>query len=252
MPDENLVSNHYTHGSLLDAIATGLEKLGSSPETAAVDDLAPVDEFHIGGRVATEAFLDQLGIEAEHRMIDVGCGLGGGSRFAAQQYGCHVTGVDLTSEYVETGGVLCSWVGLGHRIRLETEDATALSHADGEFDGAFMMHVGMNIADKRALASELHRVLRPGGKLGIYDVMRTGDGDLSFPVPWAAEPAGSAVATPEEYKAAMEAAGFRLTAERNRRDFALDFFAQIQASAASASGPPPLGIHILMGETPPR
>ena len=113
------------------------------------------------------------------------------------------------------------------------------------------MHVGMNITDKRSLASELHRVLRPGGKLGIYDVMRVGDGDLQFPVPWAMEPEGSAVATPLEYEAALQGAGFRINAERNRREFALDFFAQFQARAAGADGPPPLGLHILMGDTAP-
>jgi SAM-dependent methyltransferase len=111
------------------------------------------------------------------------------------------------------------------------------------------MHVGMNIADKRSLAEELHRVLRPGGKFGIYDVMRVGDGDLAFPVPWAMTPEGSAVVTPDDYKVALEAAGWRIVAERNRRDFALDFFAQLQASAANTAGPPPLGLHILMGDT---
>ena len=249
MSDSSLVTNHYAHGSLLNAIHNGVQELGKTTDTVSVEDLGPVDEFHIGGRVATENFLDQLDIGTDHCVLDVGCGLGGGSRFAAQRYGCRVTGIDLTQEYVETGEVLCSWVGLGDRIHLETGDATALSHPDDAFDRAYMMHVGMNIADKRSLAAELHRVLRPGGKLGIYDVMRVGDGDLAFPVPWATEPVSSAVATPNEYKTVLEAAGLRIIAERNRRDFALDFFAQLQAKAVSAAGPPPLGLHILMGDT---
>ena len=251
MSDSSLVTNHYAHGSLLNAIHNGVQELGKTIDSVRVEDLGPVDEFHIGGRVATEDFLDQLNIGTDHCVLDVGCGLGGGSRFAAQRYGCRVTGIDLTQEYVETGEVLCSWVGLSDRIHLETGDATALSHPDDAFDRAYMMHVGMNIADKRSLAAELHRVLRPGGKLGIYDVMRVGDGDLAFPVPWATAPEGSAVATPREYKTVLEAAGLRIIAERNRRDFSLDFFAQLQAKAASAAGPPPLGLHILMGDTAP-
>ena len=47
----------------------------------------------------------------------------------------------------------------------------------------------------------------------------------------------------------LEAAGFRIKAERNRRDFALDFFAGLQKRASAGGGPPPLGLHILMGET---
>lgn len=251
MPDGKLVASHYTHGSLLDAIRDGIAKSGKAIASIDIDDLGPVDEFHIGGRLATESFLGQLDIDAGHHVLDVGCGLGGGSRFAARRYSCRVTGVDLTKEYVETGNELCTWVGLNDQVKLQVEDATALSHPDKAFDRAYMMHVGMNIADKQSLASELHRVVLPGGRVGIYDVMTVGDGDLTFPVPWAAESAGSSVASPGAYKAALEAAGFRIVAERNRRDFALEFFAQLQAKAAKASGPPPLGLHILMGDTAP-
>ena len=251
MSDANLVSKHYTHGRLLDTIRTGVEALGKSPDTVSVEDLGPVDEFHIGGRVATESFLDQLGLRTEDHVLDVGCGLGGASRFVAQRYGCRVTGIDLTREYIETGRVLCSWVGLEDRIALDQGDATALSYSDGAFDKAYMMHVGMNIADKQRLIAELHRVIRPGGCLGIYDVMRIGNGDLTLPVPWAASADANAVASPDEYKDTLKAAGFQLLAERNRREFAVEFFARLQANAATAQGPPPLGLHILMGETAP-
>jgi SAM-dependent methyltransferase len=249
MPNNGAVATHYTHGALLRAILDGVQKLGKSPDTVNVEDLGPVDEFHIGGRVATQSFLDQLDISADDHVLDVGCGLGGASRFAAQQYGCRVTGIDLTPEYVETGEVLCSWVGLEERIALEQGDATATPYPDGTFDKSYMLHVGMNIANKQALMSEFHRTLRPGGRLGIYDIMRVGDGDLNFPVPWATNPEESDVSSPDEYRAAMEAAGFRVIAERNRSEFALEFFSQLQASAGGAGGPPPLGLHILMGDT---
>ncbi len=247
MPEPSLVATHYAQGGLLEAIVAGMAKLGKTPDTVGIEDLAAVDEFHIGGRVATESFLDQVGLGAADHVLDVGCGLGGASRFAADRYRCRVTGIDLTQDYVETGTTLCRWLGLADRISLEQGDATATAYSDGVFDKACMLHVGMNIADKAALAAELHRVIKPGGTLGIYDVMRTGDGALTYPVPWAMTARGSAVASPDDYKAALEAAGFRITAERNRRAFALDFFARLQATAAS--GPPPLGLHILMGET---
>jgi ubiquinone/menaquinone biosynthesis C-methylase UbiE len=165
----------------------------------------------IGGRVATEHFLDQLAIGPGDHVLDVGCGLGGASRFSAERYGCRVTGIDLTREYVEAGKVLNSWVGLADRIHLEQADASAIPCPEAAFDRVYMLHVGMNIADKHALASELHRVLKPGGRLGIYDVMRVGDGDLEFPVPWAGSPEGSSVARPDEYKQALDEVGFRVT-----------------------------------------
>ena len=249
MPDRRGVASHYTHGSLLDAIHDGVRKLGKTVDQVQVDDLGPVDEFHIGGRVATEHFLDQLDIDDTHHVLDVGCGLGGASRYAAQRYGCRVTGIDLTPEYIDTGNTLCEWVGLSNQVRLEVEDATALSYPDNTFDRAYLMHVGMNIADKDSLASELHRVVRPGGRVGIYDVMQVGDGDLQFPVPWAADQAGSSVSSPATYKVALDVAGFNILSEGNRRDFALEFFAHLQTKVGSTDGPAPLGLHILMGNT---
>src|SRR5690606_4073194 len=105
-------------------------------------------------------------------------------------------GVDLTPEYVATGNVLCGWVGLAERVTLAVGDATALDLADAAFDRVFMLHVGMNIADKAALVRELYRVTRPGGRIGIYDIMRMDDGDMAYPVPWASTAEGSAVAAP--------------------------------------------------------
>ena len=244
-------SNPHTHGELIDAIREGVEKIGKSIEEVDINDLAPVDEFHVGGRIATEAFLDQLGITDDHHVLDVGCGLGGGSRFASRRYGCRVTGVDLTPEYVEAGNEICEWVGLNTHIQLKVEDATSLPHTDDAFDRAYMMHVGMNIADKESLALELHRVIRPGGKVGIYDVMQISAGALVFPVPWATEAGGSLVSSPATYQSALESAGFNIVAERNRREFALEFFDQLQGKVDAAGGPPPLGLHILMGETAP-
>lgn len=138
MSDHELIKNHYTHGSLLDAIRAGVHSLGKSPENVTVEDLGPVDEFHTGGRVATKSLLDQLGIEAGHRVLDVGCGLGGTSRFTAHRYGCHVSGIDLTDEYVSTGTALCSWVGLADRIDLQVGDDTSLPFEPASFDRVFM------------------------------------------------------------------------------------------------------------------
>jgi ubiquinone/menaquinone biosynthesis C-methylase UbiE len=245
------ITRHYAHGGLLEAIRAGVASLGKSADTVTVDDLAPVDEFHIGGRKASEDFLVQLGLSAGMHILDVGCGLGGTARFVASCYRSRVTGIDLTGEYVETGNTLCRWVGLAHRISLHQGSALAMPFADRSFDGAYMLHVGMNIEDKEKLAQEVARGLRPGSRFGIYDVMRTGPGDLAYPVPWAAMAELSAVAEPDEYRSALQAAGFAVTAERNRRDFALAFFTELRAKTAAAGGPPPLGLHLLMGSNTP-
>ena len=252
MEDQHRVSEHYTHGSLIDAIRSAVGALGKSIDTLTVDDLAPVDEFHIGGRQASEDFLDQLSLSPDHHVIDVGCGLGGPARFAASRFGCQMSGIDLTDEFIDTGRELSRWVGLDDRIALHQGSALSMPFDDGAFNAGYMLHVGMNIDAKKELFSEVHRVLQPGSMFGVYDVMQTGEGDLTFPVPWATTEATSAVAAPEHYKAHLESAGFTIVAERNRRDFALEFFDRLRARTQAAGGPPPLGLHVLMGHDAPE
>ena len=252
MPEPGDVSKHYAHGDLTEAIRAALVKQGKRADAVTADDLAPVDEFHVGGRKASADFLDQLGFDKQTQVLDVGCGLGGPARFVANRYGSRVTGIDLTAEYVETGNALCQWVGLSENVSLHQGSALALPFGEASFDGAYMMHVGMNIEDKERLASEVARVLRPGAVFGIYDVMQTGPGELTFPEPWATTADLSAVAEVDRYNRALENAGFQLVAERNRRDFALASFAEMRARAAAAGGPPPLGLHVVMGRNAPE
>ncbi len=250
MTDHTAVAAHYTRDDLLSAILTGIQQLGKTVATVSIEDLAPVDEFHIGGALATRAFLDQVAIAGDDHVLDIGCGIGGASRFAADAYGCRVTGIDLTPRYVATGEALCSWLGLDSRVELILGNALAMDFAPESFDQAFMLHVGMNIADKATLAGQVWRALKPGGVFGIYDVMRTGSEELVFPVPWASVPGTSVVSSPDEYREALAAAGFVVESERDRRDFAIEFFQRLRAGEGNR-GPPPLGLHLLMGPDAP-
>lgn len=103
----------------------------------------------------------------------------------------------------------------------------------------------MNIADKAALFAETNRMLPSGAVFGIFDIMQVNDGALTFPLPWASTPEQSAVAGLAEYKTLLKAAGFEITAERDRTDFALEFFANLMAK--NANGPPIIGLHLMMG-----
>jgi len=249
--DNNTVSNHYLHGDLLGAIREAIVKLGKTIDEIAVEDLAPVDEFHIGGRLATENLLGQLEFTDQHHVLDVGCGLGGAARFVSDTLNNTVTGIDLTAEYIETGKVLCEWVKLETRVTLHQGSALSMPFEDETFDGGYMLHVGMNIEDKKTLFSEIFRVLRKGARFGVYDVMRIGEGELAYPVPWAADSSISHLATPDEYMQAMMSAGFEVSQENNRREFALEFFRKLREKLEASGGPPPLGLHTLMKESTP-
>jgi ubiquinone/menaquinone biosynthesis C-methylase UbiE len=240
------VAAHYTSGSLLDKIRTGLEALGATAPVS-LETLAMVDEFHTGGRAATVPFLARLGIGKGDRVVDLGCGIGGPARFAAQSLGVRVSGIDLTGEFIATGTALTDMAGLGDQVSLREGSILELPFADQSFDAAYMIHVGMNISDKAGIMAEAARVLKPGGAFGIYDIMRMRDADLTFPVPWAAEPAQSALDTPATYRAALRGAGFAVESETDQSGLAREFFARAGAAQARADGPPPLGLHLVLG-----
>lgn len=251
MSTEQSVAQHYTHGALERTILDALAAAGKDLDRLKPSDLAPVDEFHIGGRQATIDFAGQLEVRPGMRLLDIGSGLGGASRYFAQNHECRVTGIDLTEEYVRVAETLARRVGLDALVSYKHGSALSLPFAPGAFDGAYMLHVGMNIEDKSRLFAEVHRVLVPQGVFGIYDVMRDRDGALTYPVPWASTAETSFVATAADYRRLLEAAGFEILKERSRRDFAIEFFHRMRDRAAQ-SGPPPVGLHILMGADAPR
>ena len=102
---------------------------------------------------------------------------------------------------------------------------------------------------KQTLVAEVSRVLRPGAKFEIYDIMKTNDEELIYPVPWATTSETSWLARPEDYRSAFEGNGFAIVEETDRRAFAIEFFKKMKAASDAAKGPPPLGLHVLMQQS---
>ncbi|MFT5708378.1 MAG: ubiquinone/menaquinone biosynthesis C-methylase UbiE [Oceanospirillaceae bacterium] len=243
------VTENYHHGELLTAIETALTQSGKTPQNVSIEDLAAVDEFHLGGRAATDHLLTQLSFPEQSHILDVGCGLGGAARYVAKAFNHSVVGLDLSLEYIETGNALCQWVDLEKSVTLEQGSALSMSFNDEAFAGGYMLHVGMNIADKGALFKEVSRVLKPKSFFGIYDIMRQNDGTLTYPVPWASQENISQLATIEKYKHFLEQSGFEIVRINDRREFALQFFQRIAAKKQANEAPAPLGLHVLMQQS---
>ncbi len=244
---ETKVAAHYGKSDLLDAIIAGLTALGIDPDKPSIEDLAPVDEFHTAGRLATQKAFEIMPLEADMHVLDAGSGIGGTSRYLAKQHGCTVKGLDLTPDYVDVARALTERVRLGDHCNFEVGSVLDMPFADQTFDAGVTFHVAMNIDDRTRFYQEFGRVLKPDAPLCLFDVMKGPTADMIYPVPWAETEATSFLRTADETEALLQQAGFEVTARSNLRDVAIDFFRDVFAKAATMDGPPPLGLHLLTG-----
>ena len=235
----------YGSAELYGNILKGLRAAGLDPGSADIksDDLKAVDEFHIGGVVATEHLVSQLNLDESARVVDLGSGLGGTARYICSHYPqVSVTGIDITPQFVETARKLTNLVSMNEdgRINFVEGSVMNLSEVEASFDAATMLHVGMNIEQKAQIFKSAFSALKPGGKFAIYDVMlepRADKADLRYPLPWAAHEDTSFVGTKEDYIIAATEAGFEIEVSNDRSDFAKAFFKPVKKRLATNSMP---------------
>ena len=166
-----------------------------------------LDQYHIGGMTAVDRTIAPMHLTTGDRVLDIGSGFGGPARRIAEVTGASAHGIDISAGYVDTATTLTRRCGLQDRVSFE-HNGIEDHHPTRPYTAAISMHVSMNISDKAAWYRAIADRLTADARFGIWDVVRTGDAPLTWPVPWSMDGTDSFVVSPEELRTAITGAGF--------------------------------------------
>jgi len=146
------------------------------------------DSFHPGGLALTQRLGSLLDLKSGSRLLDVAAGKGSSAITLAQYFGCQVLGVEYSLKNVEAARFAAQAAGMADRVSFKMGDAESLPFEDGGFDAVICECSFCTFPDKETAASEIERVLRPGGRLGLSDVTRSSSlpGELNGLLAWIA------------------------------------------------------------------
>jgi len=240
------IRSYYSPNDLYNSIIEGLNTIGKELAKVTLDDLQPVDEFHIRGNVATKELIQLSDFTPDMHILDVGCGVGGSTRRLSHETGCCVTGIDLSEQYIDAAERLTKLLNMQERVKFHAASALALPFDDNTFDGAWAIQMNMNVEDKLSWLKEVYRVLKPGGRAILYEVCGSNNTPVHFPVPWAQDSTMSFLVPPEEFRGVITLAGFDIEGWEDKTDLAQKAFAHMTKPVGEPDLPE-LGVHLLVG-----
>ncbi len=244
--------DYYDGPDLVPAVVAAIEAAGLSADRLDSDDLAALDEFHALGRAATVALARLAAIRPGERVVDVGAGIGGPARALARHFGARVTAVDPVGRFCALNRLLTERTGLGDRVEVRQASGRRLPFPDGSFDVAWSQAVWPNVPDKAAHAAEIARVLRPGGRLALHEVVAGPGGPIEYPVPWAEGPRESFLVGELELRDLLESAGFETDAWQDRAAMQRGLEAALAGGRGMAAGHPDLSLTAILPDLDER
>lgn len=207
---ESAIVADYGEAGLGERILSSLQGFGIDPDNLTQEILAEVDHIHGGGYANTISHTELVDLKPGLRVLDIGCGIGGPARYFANAFGCRVTGIDLTEEYVAVAAMLTRRCGLDDKVDFKCANAIDLPFDDNSFDTVFSLNVTMNIEDRARFYAEVVRVLKPGGELALSELGQGPGGEPYYPLPWARDASYSFLIPPAQLQADLEGIGFHI------------------------------------------
>jgi arsenite methyltransferase len=188
------------------------------------------ESHHPGGSTLTRCLAEALSLRPGQRVLDVASGSGTTAFLLATEFGVEVDGVDLGEKTVVGAVATAIERGLTNRVRFHHGDAECLPVPDESFDAVVSECAFCLFPDKRTVASEIARVLRPDGSVGISDVVldaRRLEPELQTLAGWVA---CFADARPvDDYVALLADAGLEVATRESHDGALLEMIDQIDA-----------------------
>jgi ubiquinone/menaquinone biosynthesis C-methylase UbiE len=245
MNSNSLILNHHP---LTERLANLLKEAG--PKVWQVSDFAGVDQLHLGGLEASQALAQWLPLNPA-RGLDIGCGLGGTSRYLAVNHGCSMVGLDLNSDYIKAAQLLNSHLSGLSDCHFVVGNSLTLPFAEHSFDFVVSQHASMNIAQKAVLLAAVHKVLQTEGCLLLHEVMLAqgcAETAVDYPTPWADQHDNSHLSHWPDFMQLAHAIGFKLIKFEDNTMDALEWLNKARNQPPS----PPFTPNIALGPTAGR
>lgn len=159
-----------------------------------------------GGQTTTTEFVEKLNLQKGERVLDVGCGIGGGDFYMARQFGVSVVGIDLSTNMVHRA-LETSMGDATTDVEFEICDATVRDFPAESFDVVYSRDTILHIADKKALFAKFFRWLKPGGRVLISDYC-CGEQEQTDRFKAYVASRGYHLLSPSQYGGVLESVGF--------------------------------------------
>lgn len=125
-----------------------------------------------GGQITTEEFCKMLDLKPGEKVLDVGCGIGGGDLYLAKTFGVTVHGVDLSSNMISIAEERKLSKSMTDKVSFEICDITKVKFPENHFDVIYSRDTILHIENKPVLFSNFLKWLKPGGRLLVTDYCR--------------------------------------------------------------------------------
>jgi ubiquinone/menaquinone biosynthesis C-methylase UbiE len=139
----------------LDVLATRLEARGKHPKFSDM----------------MREYFDAMRIDSARSVLDLGCGTGVAARTIARRpaFSGRVTGIDRSAHLISAATRLSRAEGVAAKVDFRAGDSHTLGLGDASFDMVVAHTLFSHLDDPRAVLREIVRVVKPGGKVGIFD-----------------------------------------------------------------------------------